>query len=860
MGPQKDTLFRSADMSLTQLYLANEVGREVVSALGELGEIQFRDLNAETSAFQRTFTKEIRRLDNVDRQLRYFHAQMEKASIPLRPLPSTVNELAAPSASEIDELADRSESLEQRVASLNDSYETLKKREVELTEWRWVLREAGGFFDRAHGHTDEIRQSTDNDEAPLLQDVEARQNGDASGERSFSVMNIGFVSGVIPRERIAAFERILWRTLRGNLYMNQSEIRDPITDPANNESIYKNVFVIFAHGKEIIAKIRKISESLGADLYSVDENSDLRRDQIHEVNTRLDDLANVLRNTKQTLDAELTEISRSLAAWMIIIKKEKAVFETLNRCSYDHARKTLIAEAWCPTSALPLIKSTLYDVNDRAGLSVPSIVNEIKTNKTPPTYIKTNKFTEGFQTIINAYGTAKFSEVNPGLPTIVTFPFLFAVMFGDFGHGFLMAAAATAMIYYERTLQKKKLDELFSMAFFGRYIMLMMGVFSMYTGLIYNDVFSKSVSLFPSMWDFKFPDDYKEGTVLQAVRKDGYTYPFGLDFGWHDTENELLFSNSYKMKLSILMGWAHMTYSLCLNYVNARHFKSPIDVWGNFLPGMIFFQSIFGYLVFTVVYKWSIDWSDPTKPARPAPGLLNMLIYMFLSPGTVEEQLYPGQAVVQVILLLVAVACVPILLLLKPLYLRWEHNRARALGYRGIGENTRVSAMDPDDDEGTGGMNGGRDSFGSDGEGVAMITQDIGDEGHEEFEFSEMMIHQVIHTIEFCLNCVSHTASYLRLWALSLAHQQLSVVLWNMTLNIAFSQSGVLGVIMTVVLFYLWFFLTVAILCVMEGTSAMLHSLRLHWVEAMSKHFVGEGIAFEPFSFKLLLEEDGQEG
>lgn len=56
--------------------------------------------------------------------------------------------LAAPSALEIDELAERSESLEQRIASLNDSYETLKKREVELTEWRWVLREAGGFFDR----------------------------------------------------------------------------------------------------------------------------------------------------------------------------------------------------------------------------------------------------------------------------------------------------------------------------------------------------------------------------------------------------------------------------------------------------------------------------------------------------------------------------------------------------------------------------------------------------------------------------------------------------------------------------------------------------------------------------------------
>jgi V-type H+-transporting ATPase subunit a len=314
-------------------------------------------------------------------------------------------------------------------------------------------------------------------------------------------------------------------------------------------------------------------------------------------------------------------------------------------------------------------------------------------------------------------------------------------MFGDFGHGFLMLCAASAMIYWEKPLKKVR-DELFVMAYYGRYIMLMMGIFSMYTGLIYNDVFSKSLSLFSSAWKWDLPPDFHDGMTVEASLKSNYRYPFGIDWMWHGTENDLLFSNSYKMKLSIIMGWCHMTYSLCLSFINAHHFKSPIDIWGVFVPGMIFFQSIFGYLVFTIIYKWSVDWY--AIGASP-PGLLNMLIYMFLSPGKIEEPLYRGQAFVQVTLVLLAVIQVPILLLLKPLYLRYEHNRARAQGYRGIGETSRISALDGDDDDGN--TLNGRVSLASEGEGVAMITQDIGDEEHEEFEFSEVMIHQVIHTI-----------------------------------------------------------------------------------------------------------------
>ena len=81
-------------------------------------------------------------------------------------------------------------------------------------------------------------------------------------------------------------------------------------------------------------------------------------------------------------------------------------------------------------------------------------------------------------------------------------------------------------------------------------------------------------------------------------------------------------------------------------------------------------------------------------------------------------------------------------------------------------------------------------------------------------------------------------------------------MLWTMTLSNAFAMEGGVGVVAIFLFFAVWFVLTIAVLVVMEGTSAMLHSLRLHWVEAMSKHFIGEGVAFEPFSFETMLEEE----
>ncbi len=100
------------------------------------------------------------------------------------------------------------------------------------------------------------------------------------------------------------------------------------------------------------------------------------------------------------------------------------------------------------------------------------------------------------QNIVDSYGIARYREVNPAVLTLMTFPFLFAVMFGDWGHATLMIAFALLLVVKERALAKQDLGDMLSLLFGGRYVILLMGIFSFYMGFIYNEFFSMPTTIF----------------------------------------------------------------------------------------------------------------------------------------------------------------------------------------------------------------------------------------------------------------------------------------------------------------------------------------------------------------------------
>ncbi|KAJ6766030.1 V-TYPE PROTON ATPASE SUBUNIT A [Salix purpurea] len=795
-------LFRSEAMQLVQLIIPIESAHHTVSYIGDLGLLQFKDLNADKSPFQRTYAAQIKKFGEMSRKLRFFKEQMEKAGVTPLTKPMKQAEI------DVDDLEVKLGELEAELVEMNTNNEKLQHSYNELVEYKLVLNKAGEFFSsafsRATAQQKEIESQQTGEESldtPLLEDKEI------SIESSKQV-KLGFITGLVLKEKSMLFERIIFRATRGNVYTRQAAVEEPVIDPVSGEKVEKNVFVVFYSGEKAKTKILKICEAFGANRYSFTEDFGKQAQMISEVSGRLSEL-------KTTIDAGLLQksnllqtISDRFVQWNTLVREEKSIYHTMNMLSLDVTKKCLVAEGWSPVFATNLIQDALQRAAFDSNSQVGTILQVLHTSESPPTYFRTNKFTSAFQDIVDAYGVAKYQEANPGVYTIVTFPFLFAIMFGDWGHGICMLLAALVFIIREKKLSGQKLGDITEMTFGGRYVILMMAFFSIYTGLIYNEFFSVPFKLFaPSAYacrDLSCRDATTYGLI--KVRP---TYPFGVDPVWHGSRSELPFLNSLKMKLSILIGVAQMNLGIILSYFNATYFKNSLNIWFQFIPQMIFLNSLFGYLSLLIILKWCTG---------SQADLYHVMIYMFLSPTDElgENQLFPWQKTVQLVLLLSALVSVPWMLLPKPFLLKKQHQARQGESYMPL-QSTEDSLQ----------LEANHDSH-----------------GHEEFEFSEVFVHQMIHTIEFVLGAVSNTASYLRLWALSLAHSELSSVFYEKVLLLAWGYNNIIILVVGAIVFI---FATVGVLLVMETLSAFLHALRLHWVEFQNKFYEGDGYKFYPF-------------
>jgi V-type H+-transporting ATPase subunit a len=867
-------LFRSQPMKFVRITISTDpnAARDAVERLVETDSVMFLDDMAVATDQGRRFRRDVFQCSECERVLRYLTGEINKY-VDEDPDGSRARAVFAGNAggnigmssntpSTIEQLLDQLIEFEQNVVQNTHVILQAHKKIAKKKEHQYVIELASKVlvsvsasnFDRSSPNASGIQMTDFNSTDEQLPEDESAALLESGLFSSNLVMH---VTGVINVERAEKFKQVLFRSCRSNVVTKCLPINEKLMDHNTGELVQKCVFIVFVTAEPMLKKVTNICQAFNCSVYecprmTAEERIDLiNRKSLTEAD--LDKDREVVRMTEHNNEEDFWKVAHSIELWKDFIHRNSVIFHHLNKFRVVGADATATAGQYMAVHAwIPAARE--YEIGAAFGMGREGkhmMEEKVSAGSTVPTFFPTDKVTGAFQGIVNAYGVARYQEINPGLFAIIFFPFLFGVMFGDILHGSFLLIFSLFCIYKEDEL--KTIDnELFKMPFQGRYLLLLMSIMSIYMGFIYNEFASVPFNIWGSAWPEFSGEEQPRTDIYTLINHEGKPYPFGLDPAWRWSGQNIQFTNSLKMKMSIILGVSQMTLGVILKAVNQLYFKNPynekdatkrrlaeITIVHESIPELTLFMSTFGYLVILIFSKWSTNWNgqgeDRILAPRGPPQIINTLIdFAMMKPVETQNVLLwadtcdltsatgvcSGQTYLQRLLLLLAVVCVPWLLLGKVIMIGKMNDERKGAH----GESYQRLAVDEEDEE-----------------EASPVQHDM----------SEIFIHQTIHTIEYVLGCISNTASYLRLWALSLAHSQLSEVFWNYILN---GQKFGVGMnsstSMLVACFFVWFAATMGVLMVMETLSAFLHALRLQWVEFQGKFYAADGILFAPASMR----------
>ena len=712
--------------------------------------------------------------------------------------------------------------------SLTDNY-------LSLLEYKYVLEKMFLLFSSGEILVDE---NLNDSEENIINEQKNKDNN----------LDLHYIAGLCNVTDRLKISKFIFRKGKNRAVPNFFEVSIRENNPKiKNYFDNKLIFLICIHGKYLINKIKEILSLYGCSTYIFPHNINLF-EKINEVNKEISEKKKLISeghsllrnlfsskekinnfrqwNNIDNLSEDIPNLNLSeYHLYHAYLKMEKLIYKNLNKCL--EFGQFYIGEVWIPEVYFFKLQEELKTLlNENERIILPQFEDFIpENNRKFPTFFRINEFTSSFQEIVNTYGIPRYKEANPGLFTIITFPFLFGVMFGDIGHGSLLLLLTIYIFYKKNSIYNS--DNFLKPLIPFRYFMLIMGIFSFFCGIIYNDFMGIPLSFFNSCY---------ENSVINkniTIQKPGCIYPLGIDPKWAVAKNELTFSNSFKMKLSVIIGVFQMFIGIILRGLNNIYFKDKLGFYFEFIPYMIFFLLLFIYMIVLIFIKWLTDYSLDTSQA---PSIITILMNLALEFGTVDGKPVWGsvarEQLVNRIFFIISILCIPVMLLAKPLIKIYQKKQKEKEEEENPGKNNFMEFINNDYKE--------------------LFLDYIKEQQNHHESAMDIVVHQIIETIEFVLGCVSNTASYLRLWALSLAHSELSEV---------FFEKSILGLaefnfILLIFGYFIFANITIGVLMGMDLLEAFLHTLRLHWVEFQNKFYYADGVLFEPFSFKQIFEDE----
>lgn len=664
-------LFRSEDMSLYEISVPKDNAWEIMNALGMLDAMHFIDLNMTEQPFNLTFANWVKRCDDTLRRISFIKDECLRLDVKIT-LPKTpkafLENIAAihrgrkKSASlyfeEIEEqLKEKEKFVSQQIDVLRRMYEDLNK----LIEYKTVLSKAASVIGGARLQNDDsIDDGGSNQSKSIHQSFLDQQE-----------ITIGHIAGTILKEEQDRFNRLIFRATRGNAFVCFRPFTNPITDYFGKKMMKSVYILVFQEGEFIRDRITKICDSFMGDRFEIPNGGFTNR--LQDLESKIRDSKKILTNTKNETRKYLrminkmdNEESSALAVYEWYVIKERYVYSALNKLKKGD--KLFFGLYWIPNPKIATVNEAIYKMKQDRNIHAPQVTRREDHEMNPPTYFYLNEFTTPFQEITDTYGVPMYKEVNSGLFNLITFPFLFGVMFGDIGHGGMLFIFGLILIMFPDTFNGLGLQAMTRV----RYLVFMLGLFSMFSGWCYNDFMSIPIELpMGSCYEEHHTDFGRELTL-----KPDCVYPLGFDPKWFMGSNALTYFNSMKMKLSVIFGVAQMSLGILMKGFNYMHFCQPIEFLFEFIPQLTLMLCLFGYMDYLIIVKWLTPW---VGIEGGAPAIIGTMIGMFLKMGNIPDGTIPllesaeYQKHISNKLLLIGLVCVPTMLFVKPLYWLLTH-------------------------------------------------------------------------------------------------------------------------------------------------------------------------------------------
>lgn len=157
---------------------------------------------------------------------------------------------------------------------------------------------------------------------------------------------------------------------------------------------------------------------------------------------------------------------------------------------YGRTHRGYLIAGWLPKSHLKDLENELRKISPEILIDIKDSERE-KEKGITPVVLKKRGFLDGYQRLVTIYGFPANDELDPTVLITLTFPLIFGAMFGDVGHGLILAIAGII-------LMADKIKKLARFAKFGTVIFLC-GLFSIILGFIYGSVFGME-NVLPALW------------------------------------------------------------------------------------------------------------------------------------------------------------------------------------------------------------------------------------------------------------------------------------------------------------------------------------------------------------------------